>query len=498
LRAPSTNEGIVISGLKLLIADDSATIQKVVELTFLDEGMEVASAGDGDQALAKLEEFAPDIVLADIFMPGRSGYEVCEAIKHHERFQHIPVMLLVGSFEPFDEAEARRVGADDFLTKPFQSIRQLVNRVGTLLGGSSAGGEANTRQLSTLGLEANPQLGPETEPRTGMPEPSETAASMAAPLPDGDDSEAPELMSTAELELTTADTKPLESHSETQSQTTAFAGDDLMANPVSEPVVDMAEPYADDLPGAAHQTAWSEGATFDSEPAASNREIETPLPIEHMDYTTEPPRAAAGADEFDGLLDLGDFDSAPVQPAYADSILELEDETVTSAATAEAEPLMVEPESVSASTAPAGASLIDSYESEPYSGNSDASTLTSPERYAAVEQEADNREQDPVAGWDIVPSLVTVDERFDEPAEEASAQASMAPQSAMTEAVADESSLQPAAASESAGQQLSPADIDAIARRVVEHMSEKVVREIAWEVVPELAELLIKRRMEEN
>jgi len=264
---------------------------------------------------------------------------------------------------------------------------------------------------------------------------------------------------------------------------------------LSEPVVDMAEPYAEHMP-AAHQTAWSERSTFVAEPANWNRETETPLPIEHMDYTTEPPRAAAGADEFDGLLDLGDFDSAPVQPAYADSILELEDETVTSAAPDFRPP--AEPVLASASSEPAESSMGSSYESEFQAGWSDNSTLTPAEKYAAIEQEADNREQIQIAAWDIVPSLVTVDEKFDEPAADASAQASMAPQAAMTEAVADESSLPPAAVSESAAQQLSPADIDAIARRVVEHMSEKVVREIAWEVVPELAELLIKRRMEEQ
>ena len=125
----------MIAGRRLLVADDSLTIQKIVDLTFSDEGMEVTTVSDGDQAIDKLEEVAFDVVLADVFMPGRSGYEVCAAIKHNERFHNIPVMLLVGSFEPFDEAEARRVGADDVLTKPFQSIRQLVNRVGTLLGG---------------------------------------------------------------------------------------------------------------------------------------------------------------------------------------------------------------------------------------------------------------------------------------------------------------------------------------------------------------------------
>ena len=72
----------------------------------------------------------PDIVLADVFMPSPNGYEVCKYVKTNEKLKHIPVMLLVGSFEPFDEAEARRVGADDILTKPFQSIRRLIDRVG--------------------------------------------------------------------------------------------------------------------------------------------------------------------------------------------------------------------------------------------------------------------------------------------------------------------------------------------------------------------------------
>src|SRR5262245_65231708 len=66
-------------------------------------------------------------------MPGKSGFEVCQHIKQNEKYKHIPVMLLVGSFEPFDEAEARRVGADDILTKPFQSIRRLIDRVGALV-----------------------------------------------------------------------------------------------------------------------------------------------------------------------------------------------------------------------------------------------------------------------------------------------------------------------------------------------------------------------------
>jgi CheY-like chemotaxis protein len=126
-----------VSKHKLLLADDSITIQKVVNLTFADEGIEVISVGDGNSAMAKFEEFTPDLVMADINMPGLSGYEICERIKGNEATRRIPVILLVGSFEPFDEQEAQRVGANDYLTKPFQSIRQLVSKVSDLLNSPS-------------------------------------------------------------------------------------------------------------------------------------------------------------------------------------------------------------------------------------------------------------------------------------------------------------------------------------------------------------------------
>ncbi len=124
----------MLAGRKLLLADDSITIQKVVDLTFADEGVKVVCVGNGREAIERLEEVTPDVVLADVFMPEMNGYQVCEYMKQHDKFKHIPVILLVGSFEPFDEAEARRVGADDTLTKPFQSIRRLIEKVGGLVG----------------------------------------------------------------------------------------------------------------------------------------------------------------------------------------------------------------------------------------------------------------------------------------------------------------------------------------------------------------------------
>jgi len=118
---------------KLLVADDSITIHKVVGLTFADEDFVIEAVANGDQAIEKARSMQPDIVLADVFMPGRNGYEVCAAIKADQQLSEIPVVLLVGTFEPFDEAEASRVKCDAFLTKPFDTS-ELIQVVHSLVG----------------------------------------------------------------------------------------------------------------------------------------------------------------------------------------------------------------------------------------------------------------------------------------------------------------------------------------------------------------------------
>lgn len=136
-----------MSKRKLLLADDSITIQKVVNLTFADQGIDVIAFGDGDRAYAVMNELEPDIVLADVNVPGLNGYQLCELIRGNERTRHVPVVLLVGSFEPFDQGEADRAGANSFLTKPFSSIGQLVATVSDLLD------KAPSVDLSTGDLE---------------------------------------------------------------------------------------------------------------------------------------------------------------------------------------------------------------------------------------------------------------------------------------------------------------------------------------------------------
>lgn len=110
----------------ILLADDSVTIQKVVELTFMDGDYEVVAVSNGDEAIARLDADHPDFVIADVHMPGADGYAVCEHSR--ELYPQVPSLLLVGTFEPFDEQRAGECGAGGHLKKPFDS-QELLHRV---------------------------------------------------------------------------------------------------------------------------------------------------------------------------------------------------------------------------------------------------------------------------------------------------------------------------------------------------------------------------------
>jgi CheY-like chemotaxis protein len=347
----------LLAGRKLLLADDSATIQKVIDLTFADEGVRVMAVGNGQEAIDQILEFAPDIVLADVFMPSPNGYQVCEYVKTHEKLKHIPVLLLVGSFEPFDEAEARRVGADDILTKPFQSIRRLIDRVGSLVGSPPVEKERPTAEL------------PKVE------EPEEEAV----------------LMDTHELEVTTADTMPLKD------------------------------------------------AVIPKEVLPREENMETGV--------TE--------DSSEVLLDLGELEPVSASAEDDDFVLDLDEDVVVPSYEPTPVRAFVEPE---VKEAVAAVSAYEStYQPEVHSSFADTQEVPYASEIAVAEPEP---EPEPM---------------FAEPAPVA-----------------------PAPATAITTDQLSPEMIDAIARRAVELMSDKVIREIAWEVVPDLAELLIKRQLEEK
>ena len=101
----------------LLLADDSVTIQRVVELTFADEEIRVIAVGDGQLAIDRIKADPPDIVLADTGMPERDGYDVATFINEDPALAHIPVVLLTGAFDPVDADRARQVGCDEVLVK---------------------------------------------------------------------------------------------------------------------------------------------------------------------------------------------------------------------------------------------------------------------------------------------------------------------------------------------------------------------------------------------
>jgi CheY-like chemotaxis protein len=159
----------------LLLADDSVTIQRVIELTFADEDIQVVAVSDGDEAIAILDKTPPDIVLADVGMPGRNGYEVARHVKETPSLAHIPVVLLTGAFEPVDQAKAAAAGCDGVLAKPFEP-QLVIGRVKELL--------ARPRQVApTLDVLLSPPPVPAPPWTAPLVEPP-PARAAAKPAPD--------------------------------------------------------------------------------------------------------------------------------------------------------------------------------------------------------------------------------------------------------------------------------------------------------------------------
>src|SRR6267143_3109776 len=149
---------------RILVADDNSNIQRMVGLALKDQGIDVVAVGNGEAAVRKISDIVPDLVLADVFMPVRNGYEVCQYVKTDPKLSHIPVILLVGAFDPLDEQEAQRVGADGVLKKPFvppdpliSMVKSALARAGVPLGNEPAAVE---KAPVSAGRVAKEVLGP--------------------------------------------------------------------------------------------------------------------------------------------------------------------------------------------------------------------------------------------------------------------------------------------------------------------------------------------------
>ena len=402
-----------------MLADDSAAIRKVIELTFADEGMEVVTVGDGRSAFEKVVQLDPDLVLADVYMPEVGGYELCRSIKQDERFAKTPVVLLISSFEPFDEAEARRAGADDVVTKPFQSIRQLVSRVGSLLQ-KGQNESAMTHQYSTLEFS-------ETQPVVPAPfeqqsvEPQATVL-VEAPVMEHVEPAEPAVTSATDVELQTADTMRLDRSVEEQ---VADTFEDLNIQDTIEVEPVSAAPAEEQYEATFAYQPEEPTYTLMSEPAVQTQYV----PSLKVD---------------DSVLDLEDEFLGEPQMAAGDVFLDLD----------------------------FGDAVADEVRHEvPFEEPAEMAF----DQTAVVSVEAE---------FDVTPQMV---EEY-----------SVVPETSPAQLAEPMVATAPVEVSGSDPANLSPAAIDAIARRIVEQMSEKVVREIAWEVVPELSELLIKQKLGEQ
>lgn len=359
---------------RILLADDSLTIRKVVELTFSGSEFEIKAVGNGDEAVSLLSEFEPDIVLADAVMPGKTGYDVCEEVKRRPGGRFVPVVLLTGTFEPFDKPRSERVGADSVVTKPFdsQGLASLV------------------RDLVRRAAEAKASAPPEPPPPVETGEATDPTLRASGPFY----------------------TAPLASGT---------------PPPPAAPVDDVFSTTA--IP------VYSE-----VEPPPARSGVDPPTePIPAIAPPPPPPPPLTGG-ERGYEMDLGALDEPP-EPQRRDVDEDIAAFERSDRGRTRARESWEEPAAAPGAPGPAAAPAPDP-------GHSDLEAL------AAQASLTDLKSLIPDAGPAAFP------------------------------------------AGSSAGP-LSDADIDRIARRVLELGGERVVRRIAWDVVPELAERLVKERLEE-
>lgn len=175
---------------RILLADDSPHAQRMGERILREEGFEVVTVTDGETALIRLKDVDPDVVLADVFLPGHSGYEICQYVKSHARHRHARVVLLAGLLEPVDEAAASRVGADAVLKKPFEASA-VVALVRPLAEAAQAAREARVEPAAGETPQAEPvaepekaaaETEPETAPETVAVDPERVRAAVTVAL----------------------------------------------------------------------------------------------------------------------------------------------------------------------------------------------------------------------------------------------------------------------------------------------------------------------------
>jgi CheY-like chemotaxis protein len=575
---------------KILLADDSLTIQKVVELTFSDSDYELVCVSNGERALEKVRENRPDLILADVVMPEKNGYEVCEAIKGDPATSRIPVVLLSGTFEPFDRSRAERIGADAIVSKPFDS-QQLLAQVDALVArspSSSYAAAAPTPIPQTTAAIAIPDL---------PPPPPLTAATAA--------------------------------HSDDPPFDVGFSAEDFTAAVRMPPARTGIDPFEEEYVRGDVDSAieafekahprFGFGSEFDAEPALASQPLERSEPRREEPDHEEPRREEAPRREEPAWLrdepdkspmDKGPADKGPADKGPADkgpfgasveerspaldfsSHSSMEDEAATMAISRpqiptvpmipadqlptvemptqsfsrDGEPDRRSPletadasasDSASPAATPSAASAASAAEPSPFETAAPGNLPVTPREIS--EQDAsvlfdvaprrvipDVDEPHPIADPDAMPELMlpplpagsappqsaappeaqpegssvstfssaTAERETEEttgrspepapaPAAAASGMDAEAPAAAVPgdiEMLAQRSSIpeltRMLSSMRSTGD-ITDEQLDRLAAKVVEKLSDKIVREIAWEVIPDMAEIVIRQRIKE-
>ncbi len=155
---------------RILLADDSPHAQRMGERILKEEGYEVVSLTNGEAALVRLSDVDPDLILADVFLPGKSGMDLCRHVKNDPRSRHIRVVLTAGLLEPFDEEEARRAGCDAIIKKPFEASK-LVAAIDPLVKEAQLARGLFAESLPSAEASPEPAKIVEPPPAAAAPEP---------------------------------------------------------------------------------------------------------------------------------------------------------------------------------------------------------------------------------------------------------------------------------------------------------------------------------------
>lgn len=457
---------------KLLLADDSITIQKVIQITFAHEDYELTITDNGDAALAKAQELKPDLIMSDVYMPGKNGYELTTAIKQDPALQHVPVLLLAGSFEPFDEDKARSCKADAWIEKPFES-QNLIDKVAELL--SAAPESAPAPAVESVPVTESESV--VTPVAAVEPEPAavEDFAIEEEPFAAFDE------VAPGEPEVSAVSEDPFGDIS-FEEETPAVEPEPVVADEWSavatetKPVAVDAEAFVADEPLAAVEDDFD----FAEEEPVSVTEFDEveELPVVAFSEEEEPPTVSAAFDAFD-------MDEDEIMPLGDDDILGEED----------LEPAMPEQTLAAWSRDDAAEDVFEESVAE----------------VAAIEDEDIFAVDEPIAESPDVSAPLAVKEGdvfVDEPVATvapvfevpvvAPAPVEEAPETVIEEAApvaAVVSAVDVEAKAFAMGEDEIEQIIEKVVTKVVEKLAESILERVAWEVVPDLAENLVREEI---